>query len=64
VESFVAAMRDGLRALGYAEPQTIAVDRLYADYDMKKVPSLVAELEPGCRPHRDARGRSSDYRSG
>lgn len=44
-ESFVAAMRDGLGALGYSEPQTIALDRLYADYEMNKVPSLVAELQ-------------------
>ncbi|HLZ07085.1 MAG TPA: ABC transporter substrate-binding protein, partial [Chloroflexota bacterium] len=44
-ESFVAAMRDGLRTVGYSEPETIALDRLYADYEMDKVPSLVAELQ-------------------
>ena len=44
-ETFVAAMRDGLGALGYAEPETIAFDQLYADYEMSKVPSLVAELQ-------------------
>jgi putative ABC transport system substrate-binding protein len=44
-ETFVAAMRDGLHDLGYVEPQTIAVDRLHANYDMNKVPSLVAQLQ-------------------
>lgn len=43
--SFVAAMRDGLHALGYAEPQTIGFDLLYANNEMSKVPSLVAELQ-------------------
>lgn len=44
-ESFVAAMLDGLRAEGYSEPSTITLDRVYADYAMDKVPSLVAELQ-------------------
>jgi hypothetical protein len=44
-ESFVAAMLDGLQAEGYSEPATITLDRLYADYTMDKVPSLVAELQ-------------------
>jgi putative tryptophan/tyrosine transport system substrate-binding protein len=44
-ETFVAAMLDGLRAEGYAEPTTMTLDRLYADYEMDKVPSLVAELQ-------------------
>jgi putative ABC transport system substrate-binding protein len=44
-ETFVAAMRDGLRDLGYTDPRTIAFDRLYADYEIKKVPSLVAQLQ-------------------
>jgi putative ABC transport system substrate-binding protein len=44
-ESFVAAMLDGLQAEGYSEPATMTLDRLYADYAMDKVPSLVAELQ-------------------
>jgi putative tryptophan/tyrosine transport system substrate-binding protein len=44
-ESFVAAMLDGLHAEGYSEPGTINLDRLYADYAVEKVPSLVAELQ-------------------
>jgi putative ABC transport system substrate-binding protein len=44
-ESFVAAMLDGLRAEGYSKPQTLTLDRRYADYAMDKVPALVAELQ-------------------
>ena len=44
-ESFVAAMLEGLRAEGYSEPETMALIRLYADYALEKVPSLVAELQ-------------------
>lgn len=43
--SFVAAMLDGLRAEGYSEPQTMILDRRYADYAMDKVAALVAELQ-------------------
>lgn len=44
-ESFVAAMLEGLRAEGYSEPGTMTLERLYANYAMEKVPSLVAELQ-------------------
>jgi putative ABC transport system substrate-binding protein len=44
-ESFVNAMLDGLRAEGYSRPGTMTLDRLYADYAMDKVPSLLAELQ-------------------
>lgn len=44
-ESFVAAMLDGLQAAGYSVPGTMTLDRLYADYAMDKVPSLVVELQ-------------------
>jgi putative tryptophan/tyrosine transport system substrate-binding protein len=44
-ESFVAAMLDGLHTEGYSEPGTITLERLYADYVLDKVPSLVAELQ-------------------
>lgn len=44
-ENFVAAMRDGLRAQGYSEPDTLILDQLYADDATEKVPSLVAELQ-------------------
>lgn len=43
--SFVAAMLDGLRAEGYSEPQTLILDRRYADYQMDNVPALVTELQ-------------------
>jgi hypothetical protein len=44
-ESFVTAMRDGLQAEGYTEPGTMTLDRVYADYALDKVPTLVAELQ-------------------
>jgi putative ABC transport system substrate-binding protein len=44
-ESFVAAMLDGLRAEGYSAPETMTLDRLYANYAMENVPALVAELQ-------------------
>jgi ABC-type uncharacterized transport system substrate-binding protein len=43
--AFVAALRDGLAAEGYHEPDTLALERLYADYSLERVPALVAELE-------------------
>jgi putative ABC transport system substrate-binding protein len=42
---FVAALRDGLAAEGYSEPETLILERLYADYSIDRVPALVAELE-------------------
>ena len=42
---FVAALRDGLAAEGYREPDTLSLDLLYADYSLDRVPALVAELE-------------------
>ena len=41
----VAAFRDGLAAEGFREPDTLMLDRLYADYTLGRVPELVAELE-------------------
>src|SRR4029077_16507925 len=42
---FVAALRDGLAAEGYREPDTLSLECLYADYSLERVPALVAELE-------------------
>jgi putative ABC transport system substrate-binding protein len=42
---FVAALRDGLAAEGYREPDTLVLDRRYANYSLERVPALVAELE-------------------
>ena len=42
---FVAALRDGLRAEGYQEPDTLRLDLRYADWSVDRVPSLVSELE-------------------
>lgn len=44
-ESFVEAMLDGLRNEGYSQPGTMTLDRLYADYAMEKVSSLLTELQ-------------------
>ena len=43
--SFVAAMLDGLRAEGYSEPQTLTIERRYADYRMDNLPAFVDELQ-------------------
>jgi putative ABC transport system substrate-binding protein len=42
---FVAALRNGLAAEGYYEPDTLSLECLYADYSLERVPALVAELE-------------------
>ena len=42
---FLAALRDGLAAEGYREPDTLQLDPLYADYSLDRVPALVGELE-------------------
>jgi putative ABC transport system substrate-binding protein len=42
---FVAALRDGLAAAGYHEPEALTFDLLYADYMLDRIPTLVAELE-------------------
>jgi ABC-type uncharacterized transport system substrate-binding protein len=44
-KDFVAALRDGLGAAGYREPETLSLDLLYADYALERIPALVAELE-------------------
>ena len=44
-KDFVSALRDGLAAEGYREPDTLSLDKLYADYRLERVPALVAELE-------------------
>ena len=43
--AFVAALRDGLAAEGYHEPDTLSLECLYADYSRERVLALVAELE-------------------
>jgi putative ABC transport system substrate-binding protein len=43
--NFVAALRDGLAAEGYREPDTLRLDRLYADYSLERVAALVTELD-------------------
>jgi ABC-type uncharacterized transport system substrate-binding protein len=42
---FVAALRDGLAAVGYREPDALKLDPLYANWSLDKVPELVMELE-------------------
>ena len=42
---FVEALRDGLAAEGYREPDTLSLDLLYANYVLERIPALVAELE-------------------
>jgi putative ABC transport system substrate-binding protein len=42
---FVAALRDGLAAEGFREPETLNLDRLCADYSLDRVKALVSELE-------------------
>jgi putative ABC transport system substrate-binding protein len=42
---FVAAIREGLAADGYREPNTLKLDLLYADYTLERIPALVADLE-------------------
>ena len=42
---FVTALRDGLAAEGYREPDTLSLVRRYADYSLERVPALVTELE-------------------
>jgi putative ABC transport system substrate-binding protein len=42
---FLGAMRDGLAAEGYAEPETMIVDRAYANYALARLPALVGELQ-------------------
>lgn len=44
-KDFIAALRDGLAAEGYHEPDTLSLDRVYADYALERVPALVAALE-------------------
>src|SRR5215472_13494508 len=43
--NFIAALRDGLAAEGYHEPDTLTLECLYADYSLEHVPALVADLE-------------------
>ena len=42
---FLAALREGLSAKGYREPDTLKLDLRYADWSLDRVPTLVAELE-------------------
>jgi len=42
---FLAALRDGLSAEGYREPDTLYLDAHYADNAIERVPTFVAELE-------------------
>ena len=42
---FLGAMRGGLAALGYREPETLQLTTRYANFDLQRLPSLVAELE-------------------
>ena len=42
---FVAALRAGLAAEGYREPDTLSLDRRYADFALERIPPFVAELE-------------------
>lgn len=44
-DDFVAALRDGLAAEGYREPDTLTLDRRYADNVLDRIPALVGELE-------------------
>jgi len=44
-KDFVAALRVGLVAEGYREPDTLSLDQRYANYALERIPALVAELE-------------------
>jgi putative ABC transport system substrate-binding protein len=43
-KSWVGAFRDGLRALGYVEGQTIVIEQRYAAGRSERLPELAAEL--------------------
>jgi len=42
---FVAALRDGLASFGYVEGAGLELGLVYADYQLNRVPALVADLE-------------------
>ncbi len=42
---FTHSLREGLAALGYAEPATLKLDLLFADYSRERIPALLEELE-------------------
>jgi putative ABC transport system substrate-binding protein len=42
---FVAALRDGLASFGYVEPAGLKLELAYADYQLNRIPALVADLE-------------------
>jgi ABC-type uncharacterized transport system substrate-binding protein len=42
---FLTALRDGLSILGYVEPGTLKIERLFANYDLERVPTLLEQLE-------------------
>jgi putative ABC transport system substrate-binding protein len=44
-EDFLTALRDGLSAEGYREPDTLYLDARYADDALGRVPTFVVELE-------------------
>jgi putative ABC transport system substrate-binding protein len=44
-KEFVAALHAGLAAEGYREPDTLSLDRRYADFALERIPQFVAELE-------------------
>src|SRR4051794_35194020 len=42
---FVKGLRDGLAALGYLEPSSLNLELTFADYELERIPTLVADLE-------------------
>jgi putative tryptophan/tyrosine transport system substrate-binding protein len=42
---FMRAVREGLASQGYAEPGTLKIEQLFADYRLDRIPALVEELE-------------------
>src|SRR5829696_4670523 len=44
-QDFLGALRDGLAALGYAQPATLRIDTLFADRAVDRIPLMVEVLE-------------------
>jgi ABC-type uncharacterized transport system substrate-binding protein len=43
-----ARVRDGQSVQGYAEPSTLKIEQLFANYDLARIPALLQQLERQC----------------